>query len=394
MQLNHLKRAWQRALSFERRGNIVVLAAASMIMVFAFAAFAIDVGYMTMTRSQLQNAADAAALAGGMKLTDGLGPKPTAPTTVATNSRQAAVDLAALNAAGDVSAVYLNGATDVELGRRVWNSGTQSWTESWGTSPYDLIRVTARRDQANSTNGDRTLPLFFAPVIGNSTATLSVTATATISPGGGFRIPTASGLTAPVLPIALDEPTWNALLGGAGTDDYSYDTATGVVSSGSDGIKEVNIYPNGSADLPSGNRGTVDFGSSDNSTENLSRQIRHGLNESDLSYFPNGTLTTDNGPLDLNGDTGLSAGFKDDLASIIGQPRAIPLFTQVSGPGNNAMYTVVRFVGVRLTYVQLTGSPSNKKVIVQPATVTSDTVLPGTGSSTTTYIYSRIRLIH
>jgi Flp pilus assembly protein TadG len=370
-----------------------VLAAAAMVMVFAFAAFAIDVGYMTMTRSQLQNASDAAALAGGMKLLDGLGPKPLGASTVSTSARQAAVELAAQNGAGDVASVYVDGTADVELGRRVWNTASQTWTETWGTAPYDLIRVTARRDQPNGSNGDRTLPLFFAPVIGNNTATLSVTATATISPGGGFRIPTGSGLTAPILPIALDEPTWNALIAGSGTDGYSYNSS-GTVTSGSDGILEVNIYPNGSTDLPPGNRGTVDFGSPNNSTADLSRQIRYGLNETDLSFFPNGTVTTDDGPLQLNGDTGLSAGIKDDLASIIGQPRAIPLFTQVAGPGNNAMYTIVRFVGIRLLHVQLTGSPSNKKVIVQPATVTSDTVLAGNGSSTTTYIYSRIRLIH
>jgi hypothetical protein len=378
----------------ERRGNIVVLAAVSIVLVFAFAAFAIDVGYMTMTRSQLQNAADAAALAGGMKLIDGLGPKPVSSTTVETSARQAAVDLASRNGAGDVNSVYLDGTADIELGRRVWNFTTQSWSESWGTAPYDLIRVTARRNKAGSTEGDRPLPLFFATVIGNDTASISVTATATISPGGGFRIPTGSGMTVPILPITLDEPTWNALMAGTGSDDFSYNSSTGGVSSGSDGIKEVNIYPNGAVDLPSGNRGTVDFGSPNNSTADLSRQIRNGLNATDLSYFPNGTITTDDGPLQLNGDSGLSAGIKDDLASIIGQPRAIPLFTQVSGPGNNAMYTIVRFVGVRLVYVQLTGSPSNKKVIVQPATVTNDTVLPGTGSSNSTYIYSRIRLIH
>jgi hypothetical protein len=377
-----------------RDGNIVVLAAVSMVVIAAFAAFAVDIGYMTLTKSQLQNAADAAALSGGMKLIDGLGPNPTSASTVATNARQDAVTVAGQNAAGDLSGVFLDGSSDVELGHRVWDSGTQTWGEAWGISPYDLIRITARRNQANSSNGDRTLPLFFAPVLGSSTASLTVSATATVSPGSGFRIPVGSGMTAPVLPIALDQPSWDALIGGTGSDDYSYNPTTGAVTSGSDGIREVSLYPNGTTSLPPGNRGTVDFGSSNNSTADLSRQIRYGLNETDLSYFPNSTLTTDDGPIQLNGDTGLSAGIKDDLASIIGQPRAIPLFTTVSGPGNNAMYTIVRFVGIRICYVQLTGSPSNKRVIIQPATLTSDTIVPGNGSSTTTYIYSRLRLIH
>lgn len=390
--MQHVNEITARRITRGRRnGNIIVLSAVMMVIVFGFAAFAIDVGYMSMTRSQLQNAADAAVLAGGMDLIDGLGPQPSSSTTVASNARQAAVNLAAENAAGDLSQVYLDISSDVELGRRRWDASSQSWSEDWDQRPYDLIRVTARRNQPHSSNGDRTLPLFFATILGSNTASLSVAATATISPGSGFRILSNSESKAPVLPIVLDEPTWIALMAGIGSDDYSYGPNSGTVANGSDGIKEANLYPSESPDLPSGNRGTVDFGGSNNSTSDLSRQIRHGLNESDLSHFSDGTLTTDNGPIQLSGDTGISAGFKDDLKAIIGEPRAIPLFTTVSGPGDNATYTIVRFVGVRIVHVDLTGR--NKSVIIQPASVIGDTIVPGTSLSTTTYVYSMIRLI-
>ena len=46
--------------------------------------------------------------------------------------------------------------------------------------------------------------------------------------------------------------------------------------------------------------------------------------------------STAGGKLYLNGDTGISAGVKDELASIKGQPRIIPIFSTVSGNGNNA----------------------------------------------------------
>ena len=55
------------------------------------------------------------------------------------------------------------------------------------------------------------------------------------------------------------------------------------------------------------------------------------------------------------GDTGISAGVKDELASIIGQTRIIPVFSSVSGNGNNATYVIVRWVGVRVMAVKLTG---------------------------------------
>ena len=70
----------------------------------------------------------------------------------------------------------------------------------------------------------------------------------------------------------------------------------------------------------------------------------------------------------------------------------VPTITTVTGPGNNAVYTMTHFVGIRLVFVNLMGN--NKKVLIQPATVSGDTILAGTGSSQSTYIYSRPRLIH
>ena len=86
------------------------------------------------------------------------------------------------------------------------------------------------------------------------------------------------------------------------------------------------------------------------------------------AYFPNGELKfNDQGILHLNGDTGISAGIEAALQSIIGQVRAIPIFITVSGPGNNADYTIVKFVGVRIMAVKLTGGPMQRYVRVQPA---------------------------
>ena len=102
-------------------------------------------------------------------------------------------------------------------------------------------------------------------------------------------------------------------------------------------------------------------------------QILHGMNDYDFSFFPNNEVKASYAnPLMLNGDTGISAGMKDELASIIGQPRAIPIFTNVSGNGNNAMYTIVKFVGIKIVSVKLTGNP--KYVMIQPAPYIDKTV--------------------
>ena len=114
------------------------------------------------------------------------------------------------------------------------------------------------------------------------------------------------------------------MLSGGGTDDYSWNSTTKTISSGSDGVREVNLYPQGTGSP--GNRGTVDIGSSNNSTADIARQILYGANAADLAQMPNGQIALNSeGTLELNGDTGISAGVKDELAAIKGQPRVIPL---------------------------------------------------------------------
>src|SRR3954464_340982 len=48
----------------ERRGAVVVFAAVLIVVLLAMIAFALDMGYIVLVRTQLQTAADSAALAG------------------------------------------------------------------------------------------------------------------------------------------------------------------------------------------------------------------------------------------------------------------------------------------------------------------------------------------
>ncbi len=62
----------------DRSGVSIILVAVSLVMIFAFAVLALDVGTLFVTRSQLQNAADAAALAGAQGMIESLGDSATA----------------------------------------------------------------------------------------------------------------------------------------------------------------------------------------------------------------------------------------------------------------------------------------------------------------------------
>ena len=173
-------------------------------------------------------------------------------------------------------------------------------------------------------------------------------------------------------------------MAGNTADTWSWNADAKTVSAGSDGVREANLYPQGTGSP--GNRGTVDVGNPNNSTKDLSRQITDGISAQDFSYLPDGKLEFGvNGTISLNGDTGMSAGFKDELASIVGQTRIIPIFNAVSGNGNNAQYTIVQLAGVRVMAVSMTGDPSERYVMVQPANVTVQNGIPGSDASQYSY---------
>lgn len=388
-----------RGLSPIRHGSIVAWTAVVLTAVLGFTALAVDVGFMTQTKAQMQSAADGAVLSAALEMPNGWGAGKTMTTSqVDAAARTAAQAVAVKFRVGEQAAAYLDTTRDIRFGQRT-KSSAGAWVESWGTSPYNMLEVTIRRDQplsgTTASRGDQQLPLFFAKAMGNQSASMTAVSTAVLAPGNGFYIPPSSGLTTPLLPLTVDEPSWNALINnGVGSDNYAFNS-DGTVSPGSDGIKEISLYPNGSGSLPSGNRGTVDIGSAGNSTADLSRQIRFGANENDLSYFGGRLQIPTSGVLPLNGDTGLSAGIKDDLASIIGRPRAIAVFSSVSGPGNNATFLITKFVGIRVLFVQLTGSPSNKKVVVQPAPVFDGTIVGTPGSAMQSdSIMTSLKIIH
>ena len=365
-----------------RSGSIITLSAGVLVMVLAFTAFTVDLGWITLARAQMRNASDAAAFAGAMEFGPGTGLAPVlSASSVAEESKEAARSIASENRSGGLNSTYIDVARDVRLGQYQWLPDEQRWAEAWGASPYTMIEVVVHRDRGSAVdiNGqtlDGPLSLFFAPVIGHRDAGLTVTSAAAIMPGVGFKISSESSARADVLPIALDEASWNNMLAGVGNDEYEFNVGLNKVVESSDGILEVNIYPSGSSSLPPGNRGTVDIGAPGNSTNDLKRQIREGINADDMAWF-GGEIRFDGGPLQLNGDTGISAGIEAALTDVIGEVKAIPLFTSVSGPGNNATYEISRFVGVRIMDVRLTGNPSKRHVTVQPAPFSDSTVVKG-----------------
>src|SRR5438270_1690662 len=198
-----------------RQGVILPLTALFIVIIVGMVAFAIDSGTITLARTQLQAAADAAALAGA----DALSTSPTAATTAAQTIGQA-------NYAGGAHVSVVT-SSDIEFGN--WDTTTSKFTLLTGAaaSNANAVRVTCWLKQSRSTG----LTLFFAPIWGNSVTDVKSQAIALAVP------PTCGAF------VGLQDVS---MTGGSFTD--SYNSATGSYSSGSAG-KDGTVCSNGNISL-------------------------------------------------------------------------------------------------------------------------------------------------
>lgn len=125
-----------------RRGGVAVIIALSMVVLMGFAALVVDLGYARLVQSQLQSAADAAAMGGAARL-DG---------TVAglDDARETAVAVAAMNEVRKAPLVLdanVGNAEsgDVVLGR--WDSDAGTFTATTDPTLVNAVRVNARDDE-------------------------------------------------------------------------------------------------------------------------------------------------------------------------------------------------------------------------------------------------------
>jgi Flp pilus assembly protein TadG len=187
----------------QRRGSIMVLTALFLVVIFAFAAFSIDIGYIVVANADLQNAADAAAMSGAGHLRKG-----------PDQARASAIALAANNSSTNDHVVIAE--SDIELGTWDADSATFTLLAAADESKADTVRVTCSRTQARG----NPIRLFFAPILGSKNADVSSRATAHVKPS-------RCGLF-----IGIQKAT---LSGGSYTD--SYNSGNGLYNPASAGNK-------------------------------------------------------------------------------------------------------------------------------------------------------------
>jgi hypothetical protein len=381
---------------------------ALMIAVLAgLVALAVDLGYVMAVRCELQRAADSAALAGAWELAgderirgyiaqghDG--------------ARNEAIEFATLNhvSAGnpELEANWTNSVEgDIVVGYVDDPAERSARMSFMDPGNYNTMLVRLRCTEARNSP----IPLFFARVFGINTVDLQAEAAAAFRDAAtvGFRVTEHTG-NASLMPFAVDIQAWEDLLDGQGNDIWTYDPETRTISPGQDDLPELNMFPgggnagggggngngNGGNAITPGNYGTVDVGNPNNGAPDLRRQIREGVSAEDLAYH-GGELRLDpvTGRLLLNGDTGMTVSMKSALEEVVGAPRTIMLYNQVSGQGNNTYFTIVGFAGARVMDFNLNGG--DKYISVQPAIVVDDAAIAG-DSDSSYFVTQPVRLVN
>lgn len=151
----------------QRRGVILLLTAVLMVILLGMLAFSVDLGYVLVAKTQLQTAADSAALAAAATM-----------GSLTANSNQNAKTYAGMNHIGNTGVVIKD--SDIVYGN--WDSTkvgttTDPFTPS-ATGIGNAVKVTARAD--STTSG--AIPLFFGPIFGQKTLNTSASSVATTNP--------------------------------------------------------------------------------------------------------------------------------------------------------------------------------------------------------------------
>jgi Flp pilus assembly protein TadG len=388
-----------------RRGAVAPLIAFMVVPFVGMVAFALDIAWIVQSRSDLQSAADAAALAGAEQLMNGFVQynlpgqtlKSTILSTAETSAKTYAKNFASYNTAGGVSSLTLNDA-DIEFG---FTDASNNYTPAPTYTGYpNTIKVTMRLD--SSANGP--LKLFFSPIFGRTSSTIQSTAAATIYTA---NITNFQGSGAGMLPMTLDINAWNSYLQTGVSSDGTTHAAT-------NGAPQMQIYP--SPNLAPGNFGMLSLNDSSNASSDISNWIANGMSSTDLANLHNAGLLPIQSPNPGLWDWKGAPGFKaSDLNSLpLNQTFLMAVFEPVvgtpgstyeaapgtvyqatdkssgaadvgdGGVGQNAYYNLVKFVAVQITTLD-----NSQDAFAQPAAMLvpsaqydPSTVVPAGTSST------------
>ena len=295
------------------KGFVYVGTAVSLLVIVTFFSLVADLGRIFVTKSELQNAADSAALAAAVDL-----------VWSQSVARQTALDFAQSHWAVD-SKIKL-APEDVAFGH--FNSTTSQL--QFGVGPSNGLQVTARR-VTGAPSGP--LPLLFAKFFGKKTSNVQASARAYLDQqvvgvtGKNRLIPYS------VINFVVD-----------GNNDGKYDIGS-----------TINIYPRN--DAP-GNFGFLDLDGGSNDIPELRTYIENGYDK-DFTIPPGGSK-------EVSGSTGIEGNsVLTSFQKIIGEDVFLPVHNWVIGEGDGAIFNIMSILAVRIEQVKLNGNINSRFIRVK-----------------------------
>ncbi len=385
----HTKRKHNRC--DRRRGVVAAQVLLLLPVIIGFAVLTVDVGTLYNTRSDLQSAADSAALASAIELTTDemmavrYGSSSTSLTSTIANT---ASHYTSLNSTFDRTSLSVESG-DIRFGEILLSSSSGALDTSVGLDALNAIEVTIRCD-ANSANGPAAL--FFTSLFGYNTADVHASATAAFDDRFvGFTPPNGEG---PLIPFAVHENIFFAI----SADGYSFDSDTETIDTTSDGIPELNLYPH--AGDASGNFGLLNIGSNNMGVPELREDIESGVTADDLiaEGIPDGLLSfydSDGNPTTYNisGNPGMKTTLQTSIETRIGQTVGFLLHDGASGNGANAVFHITGIRFGRVMATKLNGNPNGRYVWIQPVTYSGPGVTVGPSAPSSDGVAGSLQLV-
>ncbi len=136
----------------KRRGIFFALAILCLVAAMTFVGMSVDLGMITVTKTRMQAAADSAALAASQEIVVAIRAAGEAgETDIQTIQALAATEAQAMaQHVCDLNGFYVDPSTDVILGSRLLAEDGESYVETWGTPPYNMVKVTIRKTNTDA----------------------------------------------------------------------------------------------------------------------------------------------------------------------------------------------------------------------------------------------------
>lgn len=358
-----------------------MIVAAALLVVGACLALVFDRLWLDAAQVELQAAAEAAALAGaGQLATDArLNPKS---VILAAPAREVAIAIAQKNFAVGTPVDLEDGEHgDVQVGTIELSpdTGEARFVSDTERPTTCVVRAARLRSRGNP------VALLIRTASGRTSGDAQAFAEASVD-NRIIGVQPNVGSPVPALPLAIlhfhidprRHDTWQRQIEmRLGLDRYGYDSATGEVTTGPDGIPEILLH----TESPSANEEdagqvnllTIDIGNGLHERK-VAQQVQTGWTVEHLKSFGE-EFRTDQGPQTLDTDASLVGPAHDELVKLIGQTRICGLYADHKTTSNTLGHAaIVNLVGIRLLAIEDAGG-QKLHITAQPAVIATRTAL-------------------